>query len=439
MKKIAALILTAALILSMAACGKNVDSPVTQPKSIEWETRENVTLDIPEFELESVSHNGLTATFELIKDPFGISLDNARELFADTHEISKTSWNEYIAISEDIFDGNWMYGHHYKLTEEITFDSKTDKPSVLVQTNMYTPISSSPSAFLIVFSDMDVNLDSQKEVYEMLKGLLGEAWANYLTYAKDANGKDLFNGELTSGFELKDYVQIGNYKLSCYRYMDNSSVTFRVQIEREGFNYCSIYSGNYVSKYDDTFKYPINSVFPAITVDYLDYYHAYEEFFALHNADKLPNSMINSISINCSDYGDYKSYYVSIDAMMYSEEDVSAEGDTFSTALDISEDTNGNITEVLIRAYGEDILPVYENMTEQEIMDIVKPVLSQKLSYLLPGIELFDDEWKVGEMQMFEGTHTIEGFDIEFDYLLDISVKPEGYISWNVQLTYDAE
>ena len=149
--------------------------------------------------------------------------------------------------------------------------------------------------------------------------------------------------------------------------------------------------------------------------------------------------MINSISINCSDYGDYKSYYVSIDAMMYSEEDVSAEGDTFSTALDISEDTNGNITEVLIRAYGEDILPVYENMTEQEIMDIVKTVLSQKLSYLLPGIELFDDEWKVGEMQMFEGTHTIEGFDIEFDYLLDISVKPEGYFSWNVQLTYDAE
>ena len=439
MKRIAAMLLTAALVLSMAACGKEADPPATQPKTIEWEMREGIVLDIPAFELESVTYNGSTETYELIKETFDISLDHARELFADTHELSTTSWSEYIAISEDSVDGEWISGHHYKLTEELTFDSNTDKPSIFIRTDMSTQVSSSPSEFMIVFSDMDINLDSQKAVYEMTKDLIGEVWANYLTYAKDANGKDLFDGELASEFDLQDYVQIGNHTLSCHRIFHDNSVTFWVRIERDGLNYCAVYNGDYVSRYDDTFRYPTESVFPAITADYLDYYNAYADFFALNNADKLPNSAIESLYINCSDYGDYKSYYVSFDAAMYDAGDISADGDTFSTILDISEDTNGNITEVLIRAYGDEMLPGYETMTEQEIMDTLKPVLSQKISYLLPGIELFDTEWKVGEMQTFEGTHTIEGLDVELDYLLDISINPEAYSSWNVQLTYTAE
>ncbi len=191
-------------------------------------------------------------------------------------------------------------------------------------------------------------------------------------------------------------------------------------------------------RYFDTFKYPIEKAFPAITVDYLNYHNAYAEFFALHNADKLSNSMIDSVYIAGTDEGGMKSYYVSIDAAMYDVGNILLEGDAFSTILNITEDTNGNIAEVVIRTYGDEMLPNYENMTEQEIIDAMKPIVSQKISYLLPSIELSDDAWKLGEMQIEEETYTIEGFDVALECMWSVSLNPAGFLTWEVQLAYDA-
>ena len=448
------------ILLSLTACGKtdnlaptepnnqeSVDTPIDleipperEPtKEIEWEIREDVTLDIPMFELETINYNGSTDTFELVKDPFHISIDSARELFAETHKIVESSWDEYISISEDEVDGDWIYGHKFSVTEYLAFESNDEKPSVVVQTDINTTISNEATEFKITFYDIETGLDVQRDIFEITKGLLGESWAMYLTYAKDSNGHDIFDGELENQFELKDLVNIGDFVLSCSRYMDDNSVTFWVELEREGFNYCTIHSGNYISKYDDTFKYPIESIFPAITVNYTNYDNVYSEFFALHNANKMPNSMIESVSIDHTKYDTHNSYYVDIEAKMYDVGDIGAEGDTFTVRLNISEDLDGNISDIVIRAYGDEMLPGYEDMTEQQILNTLKPVISQKISYLLPGIELFDDEWKVGEMQTFESTHKIEGIDVEMDYLLDIHINTEGYFSWNVQLTYDKD
>ena len=462
MKKLLSILLALTMLLSLAACGKTTDTPNTEPnkeqvetptdietpsdeentelsKEIEWEVRADVTLDIPVFELETVNYNGSTDTFELVKDPYGLSMDSAREFFAGNYDIVENSWNEYISISEDEIDSDWIYGHDFNVTEYLAFVSKEGKPSVVVQTDIDTTMSMAATEFKLTFYDIETNLESQKEIFEITKGLLGESWATYLTYAKDSDGRDIYDGELEGKFEIKDLVNIGDYALSCYRYIDENSVTFWVQMNREGFNYCTIYSGDYVSKYDETYKYKLQNIFPAISVDYLNHDNAYSEFFALHNADKLPNSMMEKVSIDYTEYDDHNSYYIDMDSVMYDVGDVSVEGDTFTVMLNISEDLEGNITDVVIRAYGDERLPGYEDMTEQEIMEALKPVISQKIQYLLPGIELFADKWEVGEMKTFESTHRIEGLDVELDYLLDITINPEGDFSWNVQLTYDCE
>ena len=131
-----------------------------------------------------------------------------------------------------------------------------------------------------------------------------------------------------------------------------------------------------------------------------------------------------------------KTYYVEIESMMYDKDDVSLEGDIFTIQISWDEDTEGNISGVLVRAYGDEMVPGHEDMKDADVLATVKPIISKKLTYLLKDIETFEDKWEIGEMKTFEGTYTVEGLASEFDYMLDVHINPDdAMFSWNVQLT----
>ena len=82
------------------------------------------------------------------------------------------------------------------------------------------------------------------------------------------------------------------------------------------------------------------------------------------------------------------------------------------------------------------MLSALDDMDEKAILEKMKTVIPNKLTYLLKDIKTFTKEWKTGEMQTFEDTYKVEYFDMEMDYMLDITVNPEYEdISWNIQLT----
>lgn len=456
MKRIFALLLAVVMILSLAACGGKSDEPTkpidvtgqptedttpdategTEPEvEIAWEMRDDVKLEIPEFEIEKVTINGSTEEFEIIKNPFDLTLEKAESILS-TYEMGQYDMHEYISTTDDEIDGNWVYGVSYNFTES-RFASSTDEDmEILMETEIDTTISNEPSRVKINFYPAEMNAAVQTKMYETIKSLMGETWATYLVYSKDVNGQDQFENALELDKNLEDFVQIGNIKLLCRRDIEAECVRFEVEIEREGFNYCPIHVGDYVSKYDDTFKHRLESVFPAITPDYTNVDNIYADFFALHNARKLPNSRIDNVSIQKGIYDEYTSYYVSIDVMTYDKEDVSAEGDIFTVRVSLDEYPDGTIKDVVIRAYGDEMLSALDDMDEKAVLEKMKTVIPNKLTYLLKDIKTFTKEWKTGEMQTFEDTYKVEYFDMEMDYMLDITINPEDEdISWNIQLT----
>ena len=456
MKRIFTFLLAVVMILSLAACGGKSDEPTkpidvtgqptedtapdvtedTEPEvEIAWEMRDDVKLEIPEFEIEKITINGSTQEFETVKNPFDLTLEKAESTLSD-YEMQDYNMHEYISTTDDEIDGVWTYGINYDFTESRFMSSASDNMDIFVETNTDTTISNEPSGFTIIFYPKEFNAEAQTKIYETMKSLVGEVWANYLVYAKDGNSLSRFDDALDNEYHLEDFIQVGNIKLLCERSIDSKKVSFYVGIEHDSLDYCSINTGNYISKYDDTFTYRLESVFPAITPDYANVDNIYADFFALHNARKLPHSRIDSVSIQKGIYKEYTSYYVSIDVMSYDKDNVSADGDTFTVRVSLDEYNDGTLQNVLIRAYGDEMLSALDDMDEKAVLEKMKTVIPNKLTYLLKDIKTFTKEWKTGEQQTFEDTYKVECFDAEFDYMLDVNISPaDEFISWNVQLT----
>ena len=70
--------------------------------------------------------------------------------------------------------------------------------------------------------------------------------------------------------------------------------------------------------------------------------------------------------------GEYTSYYVSIDVMTYDKEDVSAEGDIFTVRVSLDEYPDGTIQDVVIRAYGDEMLSALDDMDEKAVLEKMK-------------------------------------------------------------------
>ena len=117
MKRIFALLLAVIMVLSLTACGGKSDEPTkpidvtgqptedtapdatenTEPKvEIAWEMRDDVKLEIPEFEIEKVTINGSTEEFEIIKNPFDLTLEKAESILS-TYEMGQYDMHEYIS------------------------------------------------------------------------------------------------------------------------------------------------------------------------------------------------------------------------------------------------------------------------------------------------------------------------------------------------------
>lgn len=436
MKKILAIVLAACLIVAMTACSGSKDA-VEAPKNIEWELKDGITLDIPEMEIDQVSINDSTESFEMIKDPFGLDIMKAEEILSEQYDFSEPYFHEFVSTTDDEIDGTWVPGYYYNVTDRIAGVSKKDVGGVAIQTKINTTISNNPSEIEIRFFGMEPGLETQAKAFDAINSLLGESWANYLVYSKDGNGVDRFDEALAFEYVLEDFVQIGDIKLLCRRAIDED-VVFSIVVEREGFNYCTINPGDYISRYD-TFKYRLEDVFPSLAEDYKNCDNVYAEFFALNNANNLQNSRIDKTSHQFADYANTTDYYTEIEAFMYDGNYIIEEGDNFSVTVLVSENKSGEIVDLLVRAYGYEQLPGYEEMSKEEIMAALKPVYTKKLTYLFNNIPLFDEQWKVGEMQTFEGEYKLDCFEEELDYMLDVKMNPDGDFSWNVQLTLKDE
>ena len=438
MKKIIGLVLSAALLISLSACGSSpeVEQPTEPPKEVSWELKDGLTLDIQGMEIEEITIGEFEEKFEIIKDPFGIDIDKARDVMSDEFDIELYHLHEYVSTTDDEIDGNWVYGHNYDISETIDGQSKNSDARLYVETTVDTTISNNPSSVIMTFYNVEPDKDGQQYVFEKVKALMGESWATYLVYAKDSDGLSQFEEELESQYNLEDFAQVGPIKILCKRTVESDNIRFVIDIERDGFNYCAINAGNYESQYDEVFKPRLLKVFPNATDDYTNCDNIFADFFNLNNADKLPNSRVDSVSCQMSDSATGKTYYVEIESMMYDKDDVSLEGDIFTIQISWDEDTEGNISGVLVRAYGDEMVPGHEDMKDADVLATVKPIISKKLTYLLKDIETFEDKWEIGEMKTFEGTYTVEGLASELDYMLDIHINPDdSMFSWNVQLT----
>ena len=103
MKKIIGLVLSAALLISLSACGSSteVEQPTEPPKEVSWELKDGITLDVPEMEIEEIAIGEFEEKFEIIKDPFGIDIDKARDVMSDEFDIELYHLHEYVSTTDD--------------------------------------------------------------------------------------------------------------------------------------------------------------------------------------------------------------------------------------------------------------------------------------------------------------------------------------------------
>ena len=112
----------------------------------------------------------------------------------------------------------------------------------------------SPNTIEVSIYNVNVNRDFQKKAFNLLESIFGNEIANYLTYAKDADGKDKTGSAYNS--TMYDVIKIGTTYYKLQRSImsggeNNDSIKFEVTVshknEKSNSSDQSYYNANYPS------------------------------------------------------------------------------------------------------------------------------------------------------------------------------------------------
>lgn len=244
-------------IANVEAQNTDVQSTETQSGSkymIDWQTKDVEVLALQRLEISEV-----VITQDVINKvattPFDFSVDEIKAKLAENSFVSE---NYVLATyKSDVTEGDtYTEGDKFKytITEKVcgvykdgaSFEN-TEYSDMYISFGRDTSKYNNFSSITIGFNQVKPDSGFQDNVYSVIKDALGEEYANYMVYGKDADV------DITDAVYLEDYIETSNGTYSFVRdYSENKDGTFNLSFELmvgdDGIkNPFAYYDGGYTS------------------------------------------------------------------------------------------------------------------------------------------------------------------------------------------------
>ena len=226
------------------------------------------SFNMPEIKYTTIDYAGGVLSANIADTFFSLSENDIIESIKN-HDLHNGNKHEFgTRFVEDCAIKNFTdvgTQKRYTVTKIVYAYDKTKQDSYYDESFIYDYIVSmstdyanynTPNIIELQISNVNVNRDFQKKTFNFLKSIFGNEIANYLTYAKDADGKDKVGNAY--GSSMYDVIKIGTtyYKLQRWITRDsenknNDTVHFAVIVshkdEKSKYDNQSYYNENYTS------------------------------------------------------------------------------------------------------------------------------------------------------------------------------------------------
>jgi hypothetical protein len=243
MKKIICLILVLVTMVGVTACNSNKENENTKNPTETTPTIENQPIYANGWEMhEGIAVPSINETkWENKKYGNDTMKVGTTPLSFDGEEIL-TACKKDEAIRA-MFDDLFYYQYDYHLADtnpdggnEIYFTinqhgkvegrNTQNDAKMLIDASRYVHQFTTPNSLTLSFENVEKTATLQEEIYEVAKMVFGSS-AEYLVYAKDSDGKTLYDTEIGNNAHLEDIIKVGNseYFLTRTIYLNENKVT----------------------------------------------------------------------------------------------------------------------------------------------------------------------------------------------------------------------
>ncbi len=228
---------------------------------VEWQTKDVKALDLKPLEINEVTITE-NVKIKVATTPFDFSVDEIKARLEENQFIND---NYVLAMFKgDITEGDTYsdVGNKFKydITEKIcgvykaeATSENTDYSHMYVAFGRDTSKYDNYSSINIVFNQVKPDSNFQNGVYSIIRDALGEEYAEYMVYAKDADGKNLGQYDLIDEVFVEDYIQTSNgtylYTRSYSENKDNTfNISFELKVSEDGIKNSFVHhEGGYTS------------------------------------------------------------------------------------------------------------------------------------------------------------------------------------------------
>lgn len=231
-----------------------------------WDYYPIDSFNMPEIEYTTIDYAGGVLTANIADTFFSLSendiiesiknndLHNGHEHEFGTRFIEECSIKNFTDIgTQKRYTGTKIVYAYDKAKQDSYSDEDFMYDYIVSMTTDYANYNS-PNTIEVSIYNVNVNRDFQKKAFNLLESIFGNEIANYLTYAKDADGKDKTGSAYNS--TMYDVIKIGTTYYKLQRSItsggeNNDSIKFEVTVshknEKSSSSDQSYYNANYTS------------------------------------------------------------------------------------------------------------------------------------------------------------------------------------------------